>query len=108
MPVYEYLCHNCGKSFDVLQRLSDARLTNCPQCGRPRLQKRVSVPVVRVKPRFAASRTLVPELAGGRSSIDFEKWMELDMEYIDNWSLGLDLKILFKTIPAVLRGSGAA
>jgi len=45
---------------------------------------------------------------GGRSSIPFEKWMELDMEYIDKWSLWLDLKILAQTIPAVLRGSGAA
>jgi lipopolysaccharide/colanic/teichoic acid biosynthesis glycosyltransferase len=44
----------------------------------------------------------------GRSDIPFEKWMELDMEYIDNWSLWLDLKILVKTIPAVIRGSGAA
>lgn len=44
----------------------------------------------------------------GRSSIPFEKWMELDMEYIDKWSLWLDLKILAQTIPAVLRGSGAA
>ena len=35
----------------------------------------------------------------GRSSIPFEKWMELDMEYIDRWSLGLDLEILAKTIP---------
>ena len=43
----------------------------------------------------------------GRSSIPFEKWMELDMEYIDQWSLGLDLKILFKTIPAVVKRSGA-
>lgn len=43
----------------------------------------------------------------GRNAIPFEKWMELDMEYIDNWSLRLDLKILAKTIPAVLRGSGA-
>jgi lipopolysaccharide/colanic/teichoic acid biosynthesis glycosyltransferase len=34
--------------------------------------------------------------------------MELDMQYIDTWSLWLDLKILFKTIPAVLRGAGAA
>jgi lipopolysaccharide/colanic/teichoic acid biosynthesis glycosyltransferase len=33
--------------------------------------------------------------------------MKLDMEYIDRWSLGLDFKILAKTIPAVLRGSGA-
>lgn len=44
----------------------------------------------------------------GRSSIPFEKWMELDLQYIDNWSLWLDLKILARTIPVVLRGSGAA
>jgi len=44
----------------------------------------------------------------GRSSIAFEKWMELDMEYIDHWSLGLDFKILAKTIPVVLKGAGAA
>jgi len=45
---------------------------------------------------------------GGRSSIWFEKWMELDLQYIDKWSLWLDFQILVKTIPAVLRGSGAA
>jgi lipopolysaccharide/colanic/teichoic acid biosynthesis glycosyltransferase len=44
----------------------------------------------------------------GRSRLPFEKWMELDMEYIDRWSLWLDLKILVKTVPAVLKGSGAA
>ena len=44
----------------------------------------------------------------GRSSIPFEKWMELDMQYIDKWSLWLDLKILAQTVPAVLRGTGAA
>jgi len=44
----------------------------------------------------------------GRSSIPFEKWMELDMQYIDHWSLGLDFKILAKTIPAVIKGAGAA
>jgi len=44
----------------------------------------------------------------GRNSIPFERWMELDMQYIDKWSLWLDLKILARTIPAVLRGSGAA
>jgi exopolysaccharide biosynthesis polyprenyl glycosylphosphotransferase len=43
----------------------------------------------------------------GRSSVPFEKWMQLDMEYIDHWSLGLDFKILAKTIPAVLKGAGA-
>ncbi len=44
----------------------------------------------------------------GRSSISFDKWMELDLEYIDKWSLWLDIKILFKTIPAVLKGDGAS
>jgi len=43
----------------------------------------------------------------GRSKIDFETWMKLDLRYIDNWSLALDLKVLLKTIPLVLlcRGS---
>jgi exopolysaccharide biosynthesis polyprenyl glycosylphosphotransferase len=44
----------------------------------------------------------------GRSSIPFEKWMELDMKYIDQWSLWMDFKILVKTIPIVLKGTGAA
>jgi lipopolysaccharide/colanic/teichoic acid biosynthesis glycosyltransferase len=44
----------------------------------------------------------------GRNSIPFEQWMELDMQYIDKWSLWLDLKILVQTVPAVLRGTGAA
>ncbi len=44
----------------------------------------------------------------GRNSIPFEKWMSLDMQYIDNWSLALDFKILLKTVPAVLKGAGAA
>jgi exopolysaccharide biosynthesis polyprenyl glycosylphosphotransferase len=43
----------------------------------------------------------------GRSDLPFEKWLELDLKYIDNWSLSLDFQILLKTIPAVLRGSGA-
>ncbi|MCF6155176.1 MAG: sugar transferase [Candidatus Brocadia sp.] len=46
--------------------------------------------------------------AYGRSNIkDFNEWMMLDLEYIDNWSLLLDYKILFKTIPVVLFGIGA-
>jgi lipopolysaccharide/colanic/teichoic acid biosynthesis glycosyltransferase len=44
----------------------------------------------------------------GRNSIPFHQWMELDMQYIQQWSLWLDLKILARTIPAVLRGTGAA
>lgn len=45
---------------------------------------------------------------GGRNKIvDFKEWANLDLEYIDNWSLWLDLKILLKTIPVVIMGSGA-
>ena len=43
----------------------------------------------------------------GRSNLPFDKWLELDLEYIDNWSFWLDLKILLKTIPAVLQSKGA-
>lgn len=43
----------------------------------------------------------------GRSSITFEKWMELDMTYINHWSLWLDLKILAATVPAILKQRGA-
>jgi exopolysaccharide biosynthesis polyprenyl glycosylphosphotransferase len=44
----------------------------------------------------------------GRSSMPFQQWMELDLQYIDKWSFWLDLQILVRTIPAVLRGLGAA
>jgi exopolysaccharide biosynthesis polyprenyl glycosylphosphotransferase len=43
----------------------------------------------------------------GRNKIDFEDWMKLDLEYIDNWSLWLDTKILVRTIPAVFKRDGA-
>ena len=43
----------------------------------------------------------------GRSEIDFQRWMDLDLQYIDNWSLWLDLRIMLKTIPAVFWGRGA-
>jgi exopolysaccharide biosynthesis polyprenyl glycosylphosphotransferase len=43
----------------------------------------------------------------GRDRLDFETWMKLDMQYIDNWSLSLDWKIILRTIPRVLTGKGA-
>jgi exopolysaccharide biosynthesis polyprenyl glycosylphosphotransferase len=43
----------------------------------------------------------------GRSNIGFNEWVRLDLDYIDKWSLGLDLVILLKTIPAVFKGPGA-
>jgi len=44
----------------------------------------------------------------GRSRLSFRRWMELDLEYIDNWSPALDWKILLRTIPVVLLGRGAS
>lgn len=44
----------------------------------------------------------------GRSTISFDQWMLLDLQYMDEWSIWLDLKILAKTVPAVFRGEGAA
>lgn len=43
----------------------------------------------------------------GRNEIDFHEWMKLDLDYIDNWSLLLDVKILLRTFPVVLLGKGA-
>ena len=43
----------------------------------------------------------------GRSDLGFEEWMRLDLEYVDRLSLGLDLEILARTLPAVLSARGA-
>jgi len=51
--------------------------------------------------------TCLWQISGRNQISDFKDWVRLDLEYIDNWSLWLDLKILFKTIPAVLIGTGA-
>ncbi|MCX4240996.1 sugar transferase [Paraliomyxa miuraensis] len=44
----------------------------------------------------------------GRNQIDFDEWMKMDLDYIDNWSLWLDIKIILKTVPAVVLRSGAS
>ncbi|MEM1372180.1 MAG: exopolysaccharide biosynthesis polyprenyl glycosylphosphotransferase, partial [Pseudomonadota bacterium] len=43
----------------------------------------------------------------GRSDLDFDDWLRLDLEYIEDWSLWLDIKILFRTVFVVLTGKGA-
>jgi exopolysaccharide biosynthesis polyprenyl glycosylphosphotransferase len=50
--------------------------------------------------------TCIWQVSGRNRIKDFDEWAQLDLKYIDEWSLWLDLKILLKTIPAVLRGSG--
>ncbi|HZT24021.1 MAG TPA: sugar transferase [Verrucomicrobiae bacterium] len=51
--------------------------------------------------------TCLWQVSGRNEISDFREWVRLDLEYIDHWSLWLDLKILLLTIPAVLRGTGA-
>jgi exopolysaccharide biosynthesis polyprenyl glycosylphosphotransferase len=51
--------------------------------------------------------TCLWQISGRNQISDFKDWVRLDLEYIDNWSLWLDLKILVRTIPAVLIGTGA-
>jgi exopolysaccharide biosynthesis polyprenyl glycosylphosphotransferase len=51
--------------------------------------------------------TCLWQISGRNEISDFREWVRLDLEYIDNWSLWLDAKILLLTIPAVLRGVGA-
>jgi exopolysaccharide biosynthesis polyprenyl glycosylphosphotransferase len=43
----------------------------------------------------------------GRSNTQFDNWIRQDLQYIDQWSLGLDIAILLKTVPAVIKGRGA-
>jgi len=51
--------------------------------------------------------TCLWQVSGRNNVKDFRDWVRLDLEYIDNWSLWLDFKILFRTIPVVLLGTGA-
>jgi exopolysaccharide biosynthesis polyprenyl glycosylphosphotransferase len=51
--------------------------------------------------------TCLWQISGRNNINNFDEWAKLDLEYIDNWSLWLDLKILFKTIPVVVLGKGA-
>lgn len=51
--------------------------------------------------------TCLWQIKGRNNVTNFREWVRLDLEYIDNWSIWLDFKILFMTIPVVLRGTGA-
>ena len=48
MPIYDYRCSDCSHEFDALQKLSDALLTTCPECGKETLRKQVSAPAFRL------------------------------------------------------------
>ena len=49
MPIYEYACNSCDHTLDALQKISDAPLVECPECGEPALRKLLSAPRFRLK-----------------------------------------------------------
>ena len=49
MPIYEYQCSACGQALEVLQKISDEPLVECPECGQPSLKKKVSAVAFRLK-----------------------------------------------------------
>jgi len=49
MPIYEYACQQCNHTMDVLQKISDDPLVDCPECGEPALRKLLSAPRFRLK-----------------------------------------------------------
>ena len=49
MPIYEYRCESCGHTLDALQKIADARLTDCPSCDEAALKRLISAPVFRLK-----------------------------------------------------------
>ena len=51
--------------------------------------------------------TCIWQVSGRNEIKDFDSWVKLDLEYIDNWSLARDFSLLFRTIPAVIFGTGA-
>lgn len=69
-----------------------------------RIEKHAQRRRLSVKPGL----TCLWQITGRNGIKNFEEWVALDLKYIDNWSLLLDLKILLQTLPAVLRGSGAS
>ena len=49
MPIYEYTCASCGHELEAIQKMSDAPLVDCPECGKPELKKNVSAAGFRLK-----------------------------------------------------------
>jgi putative FmdB family regulatory protein len=75
MPIYAYKCESCGHSKDVLQKMSDAPLTDCPQCGAPAFKKQLTAAGFQLKGsgwyvtdfRGGGGATAVPPVSGGEA-----------------------------------------
>ena len=49
MPIYEYQCRDCAHQFEIIQKVSDSALVDCPRCGAPKLRKLLSLTAFRLK-----------------------------------------------------------
>lgn len=69
MPIFDYQCKKCGHTFDALQKLGEAALTKCPECGKNSLEKLVSTPAFQVKGKHkeATKKRTGHNLDGGAS-----------------------------------------
>lgn len=68
--------------------------------------------VARYEPHELRRLSVPPGMTGlwqvsGRADLPWERWVALDLQYVDQWSLWLDLTLLARTVPAVIRGTGA-
>lgn len=96
-------------SIDELPQLAHVLSGKMSLVGpRPHLPEEVAAYDVRAHRRLTVKPgiTCIWQVSG-RADLDFDTWIDLDLEYIDTWSSGLDAKILVKTVPAVLSGKGA-
>ena len=64
MPIYAYKCESCGHAKDVLQKISDAPLTDCPACGKPTFSKQLTAAGFQLK----GSGWYAPDFRGGSSA----------------------------------------
>lgn len=73
MPLYEYLCHRCGKSFEVLQKFADEPLTQHPECG-GEVERLVSAPALQFKGSgwyindYGSGKTSAPDSKNGHAA----------------------------------------
>lgn len=49
MPIYQYRCSDCGHELEALQKMSDAKLVDCPECHAPSLQKQITAAAFKLK-----------------------------------------------------------
>ena len=87
MPIYEYQCGSCGEVTEAIQKFSDAPLTDCGDCGEPRLKKLLSAPAFRLK-------------GGGWYETDFKSGNKKHLSSSDNHCPGKDSKSTCGACPA--------